>query len=174
MSLRIFCGSVALAALTLAACQDAGPLAPPTTPTVSAAVHQVQLPFRARMAGTTAYSFSASCPAYLARMQGAGVATHLGESMVDFSVCGIPLANGDQVYGPGPTVGVITADNGDEVWFTTQSGTYTAATGVIHTHSTIVGGSGRFTGATGSFEVLGHGAASGQAWTVEPSGWIRY
>ncbi len=177
MSLRILCGSLSLAALSLVACQDAGPTASATTRTVSAAAAHVQLPFEGRSAGTTVFSPSAACtssgPNYLATVHGTGVATHVGGFVVNIPFCAkLVLPSMDHVYGPGPGLGKLTAANGDEVWFTTDSGGFTAATGRLWSQHTIAGGSGRFTGATGSFSELGLGGAQG--WTNEISGWINY
>ena len=168
---RMLSGSLAFAALTLSACQEAGPVAPATALSISAAVHPVQLPYKARFTGTTTFSGSAACPAYLARMQGTGVATHLGFSTVEFTVCGMPVGGGNHVFTPGPTMGVATAANGDELWFTDHHGTLTAGTNEIRVHSTIVGGTGRFANATGEMDNVGYGVGG---WTVEGSGWIRY
>lgn len=171
MFLRMLSASLGLALLTLSACQDAAPTAPAATPRTSAAVSPVQLPYKAHFTGTTTFSGSAACAAYLARMQGTGIAAHLGLSTVDFTTCGMPVGGGNQVFTPGPTMGVATAANGDELWFTNHVGTYTAATGEIRVHSTIVGGTGRFANATGEMDNVGHGV---EGWTVEGSGWISY
>lgn len=171
MLLRVLSGSLGVAMLTLSACQDVGTTAPAATASIRAAVYPVQLPYKAHFTGTTTFSGSGACAAYLARMQGTGVAAHLGLSTVDFTVCGMPVGGGNHVFTAGPTMGVATAANGDELWFTTQGGTFTAATGEIRVHSTIVGGTGHFANATGEMDNVGHGV---EGWTVEGSGWISY
>lgn len=175
---RIFQGSLLIAALALAACQDAGPTAPLATPSISAAVQPVQLPYKARFSGTTQFAFPPNaCPAafpILVTETGVGNAAHLGRSEVVFTMCGRLVAGpgSDHEYGPGPSRGVATAADGDELWFTTEDGTFTAATGAIRAHAVIVGGTGRFADATGEMENVGFGGMAG--WVIEGSGWISY
>ena len=78
---------------------------------------------------------------------GAGYATHLGR----YSETGSATFSGTHV----DACATLTAATGDDQLFETISGELDPATGVITATVTFVGGTGRFTGVTGSAKLVG-------------------
>jgi hypothetical protein len=106
-----------------------------------------QVPFKGHSSGTVTVT-DVSYPLVTTHVVGEGEATHLGhftltaEAVVDVSLPGGPAAGS----------WTLTAANGDQLFVTF------VATGIDPTHGhgdfTIVGGTGRFQGATGSYTQL--------------------
>jgi len=98
--------------------------------------------------------------------EGSGVATLLGAFDIDLTWCLDP-ATGAIASG----TSVLTAANGDRVDFT-ETGQAVSPTELAF-HFVIVGGTGRFDGASGALEIT---AILGEAgsWTSSGSGWMAY
>ncbi len=86
-------------------------------------------------------------PTFTFDLEAGGVATHLGRNTL-VGVSEVSLVDGDQC---GRDI-VVTAANGDELWFDFDGISATDATGLITFSGdyTITGGTGRFAGAGGS------------------------
>jgi hypothetical protein len=98
--------------------------------------------------------------------QGSGVATLLGAFDIDLTWC---LDQTTGVIASGTSV--VTAANGDRVHFT-ETGQAVSPSELAF-HLVIVGGTGRFEGASGALEVT---AILGEAgsWTSRGTGWMAY
>jgi hypothetical protein len=133
-----------------AACAEAPPLEPRPASAPLAARAGTELPFRGRLEAK-----ETSVPTTggrLVHLEGGGTATHLGRFTVvaDFTLRVPSLRVEDTPESPA-TIRLVAA-NGDvlEARFTGQ-GVLSGTTVLIVEHVTIVGGTGRFAGATGSF-----------------------
>ena len=152
---RFLASVVAAAALLAAACSES-----PTTPTSrstsaggtlfnsasdSHATHEV--PFNGRLDGTVVVT-PVDPPFFNVVITASGVATHLGR----FSLVVPHLVNFATAVGEGHFI--FTAANGDTLTahFVGTADTSAPVFAIVE-HATITGGTGRFTGASGSFTV---------------------
>jgi hypothetical protein len=133
-----------------AACAEAPPLEPRPASAPLAARAGTELPFRGRLEAKE--SSVPTTGGRLVHLEGGGTATHLGRFTVvaDFTLRVPSLRVEDTPESPA-TIRLVAA-NGDvlEARFTGQ-GVLSGTTVLIVEHVTIVGGTGRFAGATGSF-----------------------
>jgi len=116
---------------------------------------RVQLPFAGKFAGATAGVFNcpATCPPTTLRVSGTatGEATHLGR----FTLATVDVI--DLIADTGTGTWNFTAANGDALYTTTfGAAPEEIPPNISHVRitATIVGGSGRFAGATGTFTIL--------------------
>jgi hypothetical protein len=110
------------------------------------ALAEDQVPFKGRFAGDV--TVTGAPPILSADVEGGGTATHLGRITVDIPHCvDVRTRTAAGYY-------EFTAANGDTVYAKfTGTATPTATPGVLYIEetATILGGTGRFAGATGSF-----------------------
>ena len=152
--------------LFAAACSGHQALNSPTLPTGTTAVAPVQapalrsaasvqaqsiasLPFRGSFTGKTTGTLNCppTCPPTIVTIRGtlAGTATHLGRfTATSVDVVDIAAATGTGTFN-------LTAANGDQLFSTTTGGQEGPPNGPIVLTATIVGGTGRFDHASGTF-----------------------
>jgi hypothetical protein len=100
---------------------------------------------------------------------GRGIATHLGTTTLDLSVCWNYADN----LPAGPVSATYTAANGDEVAMTSTDIGFDPATGTMAGTYVIDGGTGRFRSAQGELFVTGQ-IFPDQTWESHVTGWIAY
>ena len=124
--------------------------------------------------GTLGYLYSEENECYpeyaQAFIYGEGNATHIGHYTVTNNYCidgaGNPVT---------PILGFITAANGDQIFTTIadpSTDIYLGEEGLMYFHYTILGGTGRFDGATG--DLLMWGTIYPDSWELEGEGTITY
>lgn len=137
---------VTIAALTLSACSAGStdhPLAPSTARVSSRSA--VALPLRGTVDASESSVYNPVANTITVHLTADGVATHLGrfDMVADFVVDLNSVTSAGTI--------TLTAANGDELRTTfTGVGVVTSVTTIVET-ATIVGGTGRFAGATGGF-----------------------
>jgi hypothetical protein len=122
------------------------PSAVSLTPTSLPAQRSAELPFKGTLAGTT--SAIVTPPTLEIDLVGSGQSAQLGQfttRSAHFGTLGVPVSTGTWDF---------TAANGDELFTTiTSTAEPTGAQAIVTSIATIVGGTGRFAGATGTFTV---------------------
>jgi hypothetical protein len=130
-------------------------------------------PFTGTLAGSATFPLDPSCPPVGRRTlsEGTGRASHLGLVSMTSSHCTPP---GNEL-GPGQMT--LVAANGDELHMTytgTSTGPPFPAVGgafPVYTHSAVVGGTGRFSDATGEADFTAHVTFAGFGVPVWPITW---
>ena len=120
------------------------------------------------------YSSENACYPYFAqnRNYGSGTASHFGKITLESAYC-VNQQGGFE----SPWAGTITTANGDVIYFKNEA---PASTSTIdenwnaHVEFNIVGGTGRYTGATGFFYMNGIVNIPEKYWNVEGAGTINY
>jgi hypothetical protein len=107
-----------------------------------------QVPFKGSLNGVVTIT-PINPPVVSVLVEGTGNATHLGSFTLEFTA----VVNQATRTGIGPGLMVFTAANGDTLTAESTGSATVVAPGVLSTvdNGTITGGTGRFTGATGSF-----------------------
>jgi hypothetical protein len=169
MKKQLFLFSGILVSVILISCQKELSHKPDPTSEISTVSSNAKAnhakPFKGEY--TTTVQVLSGPPQLRQRISGIGHATHLGESSF--------VANNTVYITPPPPfiaagTTVFVADNGDE-FYTSFNGTSTPGlngTSIVVVHHTIIGGTGRFSDATGSF--IGNTIAN----PALPTGTITY
>ncbi len=118
---------------------------------------EVTVPFKVDYVGEYG-PFGARCPGQVnVIVDGEGTGTHVGRSTIHFDFCGTPQPDGSFIYGDPDATAYIIAANGDSL-FVSASGTVVPGRMDDHPEYVtshwrdpfeILGGTGRFEGATG-------------------------
>jgi hypothetical protein len=141
------CSSRALESSTAPSAVSVAGTSAEVAPASTQASRGAELPFSGTLAGTT--SAIVTPPTLEIDLLGVGQATQLGRfttRSAHFGVLGVPASTGTWDF---------TAANGDELFTTVTTTVEPGPAGGIGTSiATIVGGTGRFAGATGTFVVV--------------------
>jgi hypothetical protein len=124
---------------------------------IGLAVAGDQVPFKGAASSPGVYTVPGE-PAYVRHADYTGNVTHLGAITVHqtYFILGIGPVNGHIGF-YGVFDATLTAANGDKLFESGSFATYvdTGALWEVHAHGDVVGGTGRFEGATGSGEISG-------------------
>lgn len=165
--------AVALAVLLTAtgACRDVGPLevqgigADIGTPAAASQGADVERPLAETSSGVL--SFTGNCTAgVVVEAQGTGTSTHIGRFEVALTWC-LNTSTG----AISDAAATVTSANGDRVQLT-GAGQAVSSDELAFAFD-IVGGTGRFTGASGQLDISAILGAAG-TWTSSGTGWMSY
>jgi hypothetical protein len=173
MRTRNAVGGILVAALLIAGCQDAGPIAASPDGAFLAVAEMAApvRPFKGSFAGTSSHGAPCGEDPWIVALSvvGQGNATHLGRTRLDLTACW----DWSTFTPAGPVAARFTAANGDEVWMTAGDFVIEQETGVMTSRYFILGGTGRFEAAQGELDVRGQ-LFPDLTWMSEAIGWMAY